>query len=649
MTESPSKIIHLKWEKVFTFLNFTLQSNYIRMAGNMKVTYEELFESMTNGFAFHRIITDKSGKPIDYIFLHANKAFEKLTGLPRKKLLGRKVTEILPGIEKDPADWIGKYGQVAISGKPICFEQYSHVLNKHYTVHAYSPRKEYFAVIFDEITDIKETQKDLKHLADELTEETEVLTAIMENTNAQVAFLDADFNFVRVNSQYAKGSGYAVESLIGRNHFDLFPDKENEKIFKKVRRTGIPAQFKAKPFIFTNQPDRGVTYWDWTLTPIKRGDKVMGLVLSLSDVTNHALLEKQLRESINDLENIKFAVDQSALVTITDNRGTIQYVNDRLSEISQYKPDELIGKNPRVFNSGYHPPEFFRKLWSTVLSGRVWHGEMRNRAKDGSFFWVDTTITPLLDENKKPKQFIVIRSDITQRKRLEEKKDEFISVASHELKTPLTSIKAFAQILRQRVGKLHDKKSSEYVLRINEQLDRLTRLVLELLDTSRIQQGRLNLNVAPVSIHNVIGEAVNEISQISSKHRIHYVNGTDCTVTADRERLHQVLSNLLTNAIKYSPERSEIKIRCSVTDHTVTVSIQDRGAGIPKEERKKIFERFYQVRETRLKHDPSMGLGLYISREIILRHGGKIWVDSTKGKGSTFYFSLPLRREGSGK
>lgn len=603
--------------------------------------YNSIFSAMPSGFAYHRIILNKKGDPVDYVFLNINPAFERITGLKKEAVLGRKVTEIIPGIEHDPADWIGKYGVVALTGQDLKFDQYSRQLRKYFSVRAYSPKKGYFAVLFDEITKVRMEQQKFRKAASVLRTEKEILTAIMENTHAQTAYLDRNFNFIQVNSAYVKGAGIPEKKLIGKNHFDLFPDKENEVIFKKVRDSGKALEFRAKQFIFRNHPERGITYWDWILTPVKTKSRVDGLVLSLQDVTPHKKMEETLRSNLKSLSDLKHAIYNSSIVGISDRNGVIQYVNEKFETISKYSRRELIGKNFRLLNSGYHPKEFFSEMWKTITSGKVWRGEIRNKAKDGTLYWLDTTITPLLDEQGKPKQYISIRFDITDKKKLEQKKDEFISVASHELKTPLTSIKAFAQVLKRRFEKIGDRQSSVYLSRINDQIDRLTKLVIELLDTTRIQEGKLKLEKSTFSINDLIREVTDDISETTAPHRIFMRGKRNITVSADRDKISQVVTNLITNAVKYSPDSLPVTVRAEMKKRFVQVSITDRGIGIPESERVKIFDRFYQIKDSNTKSNPSMGLGLYISREIITRHGGRIWVESKQGEGSTFHFTLP--------
>jgi signal transduction histidine kinase len=241
---------------------------------------------------------------------------------------------------------------------------------------------------------------------------------------------------------------------------------------------------------------------------------------------------------------------------------------------------------------------------------------------------------------------MILAAAISERKLYESKKDEFISVASHELKTPLTSIKAFTQTLQLLFERKGDQQSSAHMSRVNRQVDRLNRLVVKLLDLTRIQEGRIILQKEKFIIGPLISEIADETSEVTH-HKIMISGSTRTSVYADRDRIGRVLTNLLTNAAKYSPDADQILVKVTKKPDRLIIGIQDFGIGISQEDLKNVFDRFYQVgRKSTDERLDSLGLGLYIAKAIIERHDGKIWVRSSqKGKqrGSTFCFSLPLK------
>jgi len=234
--------------------------------------------------------------------------------------------------------------------------------------------------------------------------------------------------------------------------------------------------------------------------------------------------------------------------------------------------------------------------------------------------------------------------DITERKQLEQQKDEFISIASHELKTPITSVKAYTQILGQRFRKAEDIKSAELVGKMDSQLDKLTDLIGDLLDITMIEAGRIQFHESHFDFNELVNETVEELQRTTEKHLIKELQPSR-TVYGDHDRLGQVLTNFMTNAIKYSPRADKIIVSTSTDKDNVTLCVQDFGVGLSKEDQAKVFERFYRVGGSNQNTYPGLGLGLYISSEIIKRHKGRVWVESKKAKGSTFCFSLPMTKQ----
>ena len=239
--------------------------------------------------------------------------------------------------------------------------------------------------------------------------------------------------------------------------------------------------------------------------------------------------------------------------------------------------------------------------------------------------------------------------DITERKQLEQQKDEFISIASHELKTPITSVKAYAQILGQRFRKIDDLKSAQLAEKMDLQLDKLTSLIGDLLDVTKIEAGRIQFNESYFDFNKVVNVIVEDLQRATIKHRIVKELQPSATVYGDQDRLGQVITNFITNAIKYSPQADKIIVKTTVDKTKLTLGVQDFGLGLSKVDQAKVFERFYRVSGSDQNTYPGLGLGLYISSEIIQRHNGRIWVENKKIKhenGSTFCFSLPLAKRG---
>jgi signal transduction histidine kinase len=233
--------------------------------------------------------------------------------------------------------------------------------------------------------------------------------------------------------------------------------------------------------------------------------------------------------------------------------------------------------------------------------------------------------------------------DITNRKLLEKQKDDFIGIVSHELRTPLTGISLYSQLLEKQLKGSKDKKGLQFLSKMTQQMARLTQLTASFVNVYKIQTGQLKLNKSRFGMDELIRSVVSDFQHATKSHVIISKSEAKMNVYADRERMAQVLINLISNAIKYSPKSDKVIIKSSQNAQKVTVSVQDFGLGIPKEERSRIFERFFRAKGKGAGDVAGLGLGLYISFEIVKQHKGKMWVESTDGKGSTFYFSLPLR------
>lgn len=322
----------------------------------------------------------------------------------------------------------------------------------------------------------------------------------------------------------------------------------------------------------------------------------------------------------------------------------INFVSEYVTQMLGYSVNEWL-KTPNFWLKIVHADDRERAAAEAAQNyKRGGEGQSRFRwvKKNGQDVWVEAHTRVVKNAKGKAIGMRGVVIDISELKRLEQRKDDFITIASHELKTPITTLKLFTQVLAKRLPANSAVDIKKPVERINSQLDRLTKLINDLLDVSKIQAGKLEFNYQRFDINELVHDVVDTMQRLSDTHAIQ-MNGTvSRNVTADRDRIEQVLINLLTNALKYSPEANRVVVHLSSSPREITVAVQDFGIGIPASEHDKIFGRFYRGQSHSRDTYPGLGIGLYISAQIIARHGGKVWVESKKNKGSTFFFSLPV-------
>ena len=333
-----------------------------------------------------------------------------------------------------------------------------------------------------------------------------------------------------------------------------------------------------------------------------------------------------------DLADMKYALDQSAIVATTNTRGTITFVNDKFCEISKYTREELLGQDHRLLNSAFHPKEFMRDLWVTIANGRIWRGEIRNRAKDGTIYWVDTTIVPFLDKLGKPYQYMAIRYEITDRKRSEEllreqaalaRLGEMAAVVAHEVKNPIAGIRGALQVIVSRMA--GDPRDRTVVGDIIARLDALNGIVQDLLIYARPRQ----LKREPVDLKGLIASIVALLHRDPAFAGLRVdVSGEPQPVSADPEQLRLVLQNVLMNAAQAMSGDGAIEVTLSCEPGTCRIAIRDHGPGMTPEVMEKAFEAFFTTKHR------GTGLGLPIARRVVEAHGGHIGISPAAGGGT---------------
>jgi PAS domain S-box-containing protein len=378
-----------------------------------------------------------------------------------------------------------------------------------------------------------------------------------------------------------------------------------------------------------------------------------------------ALNSDPLERSLKELADIKFALDQSTIVAITDQRGIINYVNDEFCRISKYAREELLGQDHRLINSGYHPKDFIRDLWTTIAAGKVWKGELRNLAKDGSIYWVDTTIVPFLNSEGKPYQYVAIRHDITQLKLAEEQilrqaaelqratqlsfVGELAAGLAHEIKNPLAGIQGVVDILIRRRDKNDPER--EALEGVRHEVERIDSTVRALLDRARPRLVSLRSS----SLSDIMVRAINlaraQLANTSTDNRKVSIEfeppDSPLTVSIDPAQIEDAVLNLIINAIEAVDDGGTVTIQVAQSkndrseefEDEAIIEVSDNGRGVSEEDLTRIFNPFFTTRTG------GTGLGLPAVLRIARAHGGRVEVSSALGKGSTFTIHLPLNSQ----
>lgn len=364
---------------------------------------------------------------------------------------------------------------------------------------------------------------------------------------------------------------------------------------------------------------------------------------TVRDITENKNFERSISESEKKYRFLADAMPQ--IVWIGESDGKLTYFNQATMDYS--------GKNYNTFleEDGWldivHPDERAeneRRWVESVTNKTAFSYEHRFRNKNNEYRWFLSRAIPQIDEFGNVTKWVGTSTDIDEMKRLDEHKNDFIKIANHELKTPLTTIKGYVQLLKRMRGNSDDQFLVNSLNTIENQVNKLNLLMGELLDISRIDSGKLPLHKDNFSLVKLVTETIEDIKAAEQSHQINFKlrHVSDIEVFADKDRITQVLNNLLTNAIKYSPTEKNVNVNLFVDENCAVVSVQDFGIGMDEEELIKIFDRFYRVSGEDEMTFPGFGIGLFIVKDIMDRHEGKIWAESKKNKGSKFFFSLPL-------
>jgi PAS domain S-box-containing protein len=495
---------------------------------------------------------------------------------------------------------------------------------------------------------LKQSEDMLRKIADKkpLTDNEHLLKNITNASPTALWMSDETGAITYVNQTWIEWTGLNYEEHLGTGWTRaVLPEdrlRADEKFIKDIAyRRPYEVNFRLM------RKDGEIRWCVATGNPQFNKDGVfIGYIGACTDVTDKTIAELQLQlknrelhEQIKQFEFVTNFVPVQLWTAQTD--GQLDYVNRTAVDFFGIPPREVVGSE---WFTRVHPddqPGCIATWTNSVETGEVYQFEFRLMDKNGDYKWHLARALPFILDDKVIKWFGT-NTDIDEQKLLQRQKDDFLGIASHELKTPVTSIKAYAQVLGAMLTKEGEHKKAEMVNRMDAQINRLTNLIGDLLDVTKINSGKLQFNKTWFDFNKVIEETIDDLQYITQKHNL-IKNFTETgKIYSDKDRISQVLTNLIANAIKYSPHTDRIIVSTMLEGSEAIVCVQDFGIGIPDSKKDKVFEQFYRVSGNKQHTFPGLGLGLYISSEIIKREGGRMWVNSIEGKGSTFCFALPV-------
>ena len=505
-------------------------------------------------------------------------------------------------------------------------------------------------------------QQRAEQQAASMTRELDLLAKVARHTTNAIIITDHQRRISWVNEGFTRLSGYTLEEVRGQQPGQLLQTEHTDQQTVRRIRTALAA---LQPFRgnILNRSKSGREYWvAMEIQPLlDEQQQLEGYMAIESDISLQVAIEADLHSALLEARTIRDIIQQHFIVSIADPDGRITSINQAFAEVSGYSQQELLGKNHRILNAGVHDSHFWQQMWQTLGNGQTWRGEVCNRRKDGTLYWVDSIIVPFLNTRGEIERYVSVRRDITASKKHEaslqeakhqaeqanQAKSRFLANMSHEIRTPMNAILGLLQLL-QHTGLAPEQQ--DYADKTEAAARSLLGLLNDILDFSKVEAGKMTLDLQPFSLEQLMRNLSVILSATSLNRPLEIVfdiaPDLPERLQGDAMRLQQVLTNLASNAIKFT-EQGEVVVSIRTTARTaqhVTLqfSVRDTGIGISRELHAKLFHSFSQAESSTTRRFGGTGLGLAISQRIVQLMGGEIELDSQPGKGSCFSFTLTL-------
>lgn len=501
--------------------------------------------------------------------------------------------------------------------------------------------------------DLRKAEDELKKVNADLLKSKERIQTILDIVGEGIGITDEKGNIVYTNRRNREIFKLDEESMLTLNNaspewnnrrLDGSPLPAEEHPVSIVLKTGIPVSHYE--FMVSDHQQQSL-YLRMNATPIQDNHgNITGAIGSFADITDSYLLQQQLKKRE---ESLQVAISSANLgVWHMDLRTREFFPSPKLKELFGFYPDEEMPYEAAVVQiADSHRQQVTEAVEASITKGEPYELEYPIIGyHDKILRWVCATGHLYTDpENPEISHFSGTVSDITERRLDEQRRSDFIGMVSHELRNPLTAIKAYAYMLKRTAQKNNDETLAGNIAKVDNQVNRMEALINGFLDVARLGEGKIRLNRTRFDMAHLVRIAEEESLATVTSHQVVFAPVEFTPVEADQDKIEQVLLNFINNAVKYSPGGSVINVSCTTVNGVAQVYVKDQGMGIPSKDQPFIFDRFYRVESEAMKNKKGFGIGLYICKEIIERHNGQIGVESTEGQGSTFWFTLPVFTE----
>lgn len=605
--------------------------------------YRLLFEYMTSGFQFNEVVLDENKNPIDFRFLDGNSKMKNYTGFSIEEVKGKTIKQVMPNAD---SNMIQKYCAVALTGKPFTIEYFSLTFNKYFKVNAYSPKKGYFAVVYEDITDRMNYENTLKKWEH-----------IFKNAEWGIVVGSADGRTIEMmNPAFAYMHGYEIDELIGQPIENLFASGDRNSVSENINIAHEKGHHAFESIHIRKDGSIFPVIIDITTVKDENGEALYRVV-NVLDITDRKKSENALFES--ELKFRTVADYTYGWEYWNNEKGQIIYMSPSCERITGYTQDDFI-RDPDLLQKIVHPEDavwmnqHFEEVHSHKNRNEINEIDFRIIKKDTSVAHINHICRPVFNQDNKYVGRRVSNRDITEKKKAEEiiqqknkeltelnaSKDKFFSIIAHDLKSPFTAFLGLTKVMLTE--EITQEEMQSFHVDLNEYAQKLYRLLENLLTWSRMQGGAISFKPEECSLSEIFILNLSILSANSKQKNIEisYNFFSSLKVLADFQMLNTIIRNLLSNAIKFTKKNGKITILAEIKGEEVLICIQDTGIGMDAKTMDGIFRIDQKTARPGTEGESSTGLGLLLCKEFVEKNGGKIWVESEIGKGSAFYFTL---------